>query len=424
MNILLIIGDNINSNSSTNIFNRRIINELSKENDITVIMDFPFDEFEGSCKKENTIGNIKFLSYLNCSIFNGIFKVKIKTLLSLIHKVGLKKNISQIQKYKKKQNGITKNISVTKKIQNKYIEIFHPIFRYKSYWIKTALKFESSEYYDIVISISHPPASHKFMYDLVKNNRIKYGKWVEIWYEAWYQCPQISKETMLVNRYEKKLLQLADFVIYSSEELLKHYKNKYKKIEGKMHYIDLPAEQRACYKSLEAISDFSIGYFGAYYSAVRNIIPLYSVMKSLEYRSIIIGPSDCKLQDNKNIFIRNKKISHSKCVEFEEKVHCLVIIGNSFSEILPGKIYSYCMMEKPIIYILDGTQNSKKYTKKKFGKYNNIYFCENNEDSIRKAIDLVINDLLKGVIYETIDEFSSHKVINKILQICGCETYA
>ena len=39
MRVLMIIGESINANSSTNIFKRILIDEISKNNDTTVIMD-------------------------------------------------------------------------------------------------------------------------------------------------------------------------------------------------------------------------------------------------------------------------------------------------------------------------------------------------------------------------------------------------
>ena len=48
-------------------------------------------------------------------------------------------------------------------------------------------------------------------------------------------------------------------------------------------------------------SQISVGYFGAYKSTVRNILPLYNAAKAKGFKLTICGPSDIQLQSTDNI---------------------------------------------------------------------------------------------------------------------------
>lgn len=145
-------------------------------------------------------------------------------------------------------------------------------------------------------------------------------------------------------------------------------------------------------------------------------MPFYKTICKLNLKSMIVGTSDFKLDSVGNIQVIHGSIPFHECVKLEKEMHCLVIIGNNFSDILPGKIYNYCGMEKPILFILDGTDKGIAFTRKKFEKYKNIYFSSNKINAIENTIKKIINDLDSGIRYEPVDDFSACTVVNTMLK--------
>lgn len=408
MEILVICGD-INGNTiAQNVFNERVILELAKNHHVTVITDSSYNKNCELCVNKDFDKNIEIFSYPDYSNLRGkLIKYKEK-LIAKKQKQGndeQKAEIHVIRKY-------NKNFRYLREMR---INIFHPVYRGKHIWIKKASKFISDIKFHFVISISHSPACHQVAYNLIKRHKIEFEKWIEIWQEPWYQKPRVAKETKLIDFYERKFIKGADFVFFSSEFLKEYFSNKYSSFTDKIDYIDLPADRNPCYKQLEDKKDFTIGYFGAYFSDVRNIIPFYKTITKLNLKSMIVGSSDIKLESDKNIQVIHGSIPFCECVKLEKEMHCLVIIGNHFSDILPGKIYNYCGMEKPILFILDGTDKGIAFTRMKFSKYKNIYFSSNTIHSIENAIEKIITDLDAGTRYEPVDDFSAFNVVNSML---------
>lgn len=400
MNILLIIGQDIDVNSNTNIFKRRLIKELSKKNKVTVLMDYNCNRLKLKSKIEIR-DNVKYISYPMDFRVITFFK-------HLINKKKKNKNAYHIENIGiNHQNG--------HKLFERYIEIVHPIYRYNSKWLKRAFKFKSTEKFDLVISMSHPPVSHQLAFDLIENNHIFCSTWIQLWFEYWYQKPKINSETKLINAYEKKLLSKADHIFYSNKVLSDHYSIKYNSLSNKIHYFDLPSEPIDLYKQLNSAIEFTIGYFGTYDSKIRNIHPLYSAFCKLGNKSYIVGPSDLQLHSKKNLEIINNRIPLKECNNLENKCHCLVILSNYHNNMISGKLYTYGMNGKPILFILDGKEEDQKNIVNEFEKYNNLYFCKNNEQDIINKINIIKEDLLKGMKYTLIDQFKTENVIESIL---------
>lgn len=409
MEILMICGD-INGNTVfQNVFNERVILELAKDYHLTIITDSSYNKNRELCVNKNFGKNIRIFAYPDYSNLRRILKKYKEKFIEEKQRQNIteqKEDIHVIRKYNK----------TFRFMREMRINIFHPVYRGKHIWIKKASKFSTNAKFYLVISISHSPACHQVAYNLIKRHKIEFGKWVQIWQEPWYQKPRVAKETKLIDYYERKFIKAADVVFFSSEFLKEYFSNKYSSFIDKIDYIDLPADRNPSYKQLYDKKEFTIGYFGAYFSDVRNIMPFYKTICKLNLKSMIVGTSDFKLDSVGNIQVIHGSIPFHECVKLEKEMHCLVIIGNNFSDILPGKIYNYCGMEKPILFILDGTDKGIAFTRKKFEKYKNIYFSSNKINAIENTIKKIINDLDSGIRYEPVDDFSACTVVNTMLK--------
>ena len=89
-------------------------------------------------------------------------------------------------------------------------------------------------------------------------------------------------------------------------------------------------------------------------------------------------------------------------------VHLCNLHGGQF----PGEIYHYCSTTKPILFILDGTQEEQEILKAYSLQFNRFYFCQNNVDSICDTINAICTDNKE---WEKLDAFAPQKVVHQLL---------
>ena len=158
----------------------------------------------------------------------------------------------------------------------------------------------------------------------------------------------------------------------------------------------------------------SFGYFGDYYSQTRNLRPFYEALNESGYEGYIYGDSNLQLPSTELITVSNR-VTLDKLEQIQSKTSVLVHLCNLKGGQIPGKIYHYSATEKPILFILDGTEDEQKIIQNFFSQYNRYYFCKNSKESILKAIIDIHQHYsqYKGVV---IDAFSPKNIIQNILQ--------
>ena len=410
MRVLMIIGESINANSSTNIFKRILIDEISKNNDTTVIMD------NNSQEVSKVVGYVK----------NGTTFIEFSRLLPVerifgrfLNKKNYSKNINKEINTKYKQN--KSHIKLAKKLLNrlykKHIEICYPKYRYYTKWVQRATNYTSSMNFDVIMSVSHPPASHKVAADIILKGNVKYKKWIQVWFEPWFQVPFKKNKTKLIIEEERFLLKLADVVFYVNPIYFNKQKLIFPEYISKIQCIDLPV---VINKKAETIQyslkpqSVSVGYFGNYYSSIRNIEPFYkSIQKMDNVNFLIIGDSDLVLKPTNNLIIKSR-VNHDQIQRYESQVDVLIILSN-LSDQIPGKVYNYSSSNKYVLFILDGNYQTKRDLKKYFGQYNRYVFCENNEDDIKEKLRDIIDGNYSYVKNGPIQKFRASNIVNTLL---------
>lgn len=310
-----------------------------------------------------------------------------------------------------KSNDLDKKSSEIKAFFGKVArKIYHRVFPFDKTYFKVN-KIELSniryKYYDVIISDSDPKTSHVACKTLISKG-LKYGKWVEYWGDP--LAADITVKTIYPKTFlkyiEQRLFDKADKIVYTSPFTLEDQKKAFTSFSDKMFYVptgylehkifELPKEGKAI-----------VTYTGAYYSTVRNIIPLYEACKELDQvKCIITGDTDLKLPKASNIEIQSRGPA-----DYELKISSLIVcIMNQEGCQIPGKLYHCAGTNKKILVILDG--DNIEETQLFIQQWNRFYYCLNNKDDIKEAIKRIIADKQE---WSPLKEFAPDVVANSLI---------
>lgn len=247
--------------------------------------------------------------------------------------------------------------------------------------------------YDLIISSSDPKSSHLLVEELINKKKVDYTTWIQYWGDPFLIDININTKLpkFLIKKEEKRLISLADKVIYVSPFTLKKQKDIYKEYDYKLDFLPIPYIEKK-YKYTGGLNDYIVGYFGDYYSRDRNILPLINSIPDLNIKLRIFGYSNINLKENNSIKV-NGRISYEKVKEEQLKVNLLVCLCNLNGTQIPGKLYHYAATDIPILVILDG--ENKFGISEYLEKFDRFEFCDNNVDSIQKKIRYIMKSKKK-----------------------------
>lgn len=246
--------------------------------------------------------------------------------------------------------------------------------------------------YEYIISVSDPKTSHIALIELLKRG-ISAKKIIEYWGDPLYGDITLKSAytPKTMKRIESDLLRPADSIFYTSPFTVRKEKELYPEFASKMFFTPTPSIIHHDNNQLKhkTNADFKIGYFGDYFTKVRNIAPLYNAMKNEEMKQMylyIIGDSDIKLENRDNTEV----LARRDVKQYEQDVDLLVCILNSRGTQIPGKIYYCASTFKPVLIIIDGDDQSSM--KEFLLSFNRFYLCDNNEESIKAALIKIKED--------------------------------
>lgn len=266
-----------------------------------------------------------------------------------------------------------------------------PVYPLERHWLKNGLRFKSDTQYDLLISNSSPAASHRLAAELIRRKQIKCHRWIQIWEDPWFY-DIYGGNNELIKKEEHNLLRRARKIYYVSPLTLMYQKQFFPDCARKMDCIPLP-----CYvfanKNVEQseVIPNSFGYFGDYFQDARNLKPFYEALSELGFTGFIYGDSDLDLHSTAKICV-SERVTLDVLEGVQDKTQILVHLSNLKGGQIPGKIYHYSATDKPVLFILDGTEEEKRVLKEYFGKFDRYYFCENTSEDIKRTMQIIIKD--------------------------------
>ena len=402
MDVLYITGANLTKNTSANMSHNAFVQGLL-DNGCNVQIIMESDSWGNKDSVLRCFGSIKYHEYQSLS-----FIERIKQRISYESSKDVNSNIFI------NEDELSTKISIKNKIRNLLKKIFYYFKKDKLYpldetWIKKASRFKSDKKYDLIVSNSSPAASHKLADLLIRNRKIKTNRWIQIWEDPWYY-DLYGGHTLVEKEEEHFLLRQASEVYYVSPLTLMYQKKYFADCADKMKCVTLPFfeyEEQGAEKPIQG----SFGYFGDYYSVTRNLEPFYNALKESEYKGFIYGDNDLCLRPTENIEVSGR-VTLDVLSEIQRQTEVLVHLSNLKGGQIPGKIYHYSATRKPILFILDGTEDEKRELFRFFSKFDRYYFCENNEEDIFSTMRKIINE---RKVFEPIKEFSPKEIVRKII---------
>lgn len=266
-----------------------------------------------------------------------------------------------------------------------------------------------SREYDYIISVSDPKTTHIAAERLISQG-LKAGKWIQYWGDP-FAC-DITKKNIYprfwLKRIEKKLFSSCDKIVYTSPFTLREQQRMYPAYADKMIMTPTAYITPKVYKH-SSDEKYTVGYFGAYPSNIRNILPFYNACVGLgdEIRAFIQGNSDIQLAETENVSV----MPRGDAREYEAQTDLFVCVLNSKGTQIPGKIYHYAAVNRPILVIMDG--DAREEMTEYLESFNRYIICDNDEKSITEAIMKIKSENLT---YEPSEKLSSEYVAGVIIE--------
>ncbi|MBR2501513.1 MAG: hypothetical protein IKB68_03415 [Rikenellaceae bacterium] len=409
MKVLYVTATCLTKNTSANMSHNGYVQGLL-ENDADLDIIMASDSWGEADNKLKRWESVRYFEYESVSVADKL-RDRIK---KFIPSPPIAPAVTSTPAQPESQNNAKSRFSIRSLAKKVFYTIFKPdpVYPLNATWLKNASKFVSNVEYDLVVSNSSPSASHKLVGILAENGQISFKRWVQIWEDPWYH-DLYGGHSEQIKQEEHNLLRVGQEIYYVSP-LTTHYQKKFfADCADKMNSIPLPflafGEDKGGIDS-----EISFGYFGDYYSHTRNLQPFYDAIRTTKSKCYIYGDSDLNLISQNKIVVSGR-VTLDKLEKVQNQTSILVHLCNLRGGQIPGKIYHYSATTKPILFILDGTDEEKQIIKEFFAKYNRYYFCDNNQQDIERAItDLIQNyDQNRGHIVE---EFCPKKVVAQLFQ--------
>ena len=281
-------------------------------------------------------------------------------------------------------------------------------------FVRKAQAFRSEEEYDYILSISTPVTSHLLAHNLLKAGRIKGKHWIQIWEDPWYTDAYGFNGKDRIYREEKRLLSFAEKICYVSPLTLENQKRLYPESSDKMYWQPLPFYYKAEKTKADYVKN-RYGYFGDYAPAARNLQPFYEAAKQTGIEVNICGNPSNLFAPTEAIHI-HPRLPLQQLKPIEDSTNVLIFLCNRKGGQIPGKIYQYSATDKTILFIMDGTEDEQAVLKDYFGKFNRYVFCQNTAEDIARTIREIESGNLGAVKNEPIEAFNPTVTIENILK--------
>lgn len=263
-----------------------------------------------------------------------------------------------------------------------------------------------STQYEYIIAVSDPKTTHIAARELIRQG-LAYNKLIEYWGDPLYGDITLKSiyPGFVYKWVEKRLLRIADRIVYTSPFTLEQEQRTYPMLADRMIYSPTAYLEEKILPKHEGT--YTIGYYGAYPSNVRNILPLYHACSQMNgtVKLIIVGNSDLSLDETENIEIHPR----GDISRFEAETDLFVCILNSSGTQIPGKLYHYAAYNRPVLVIEDGeyAKEMRDYIR----SFNRYYTCKNEVADIEKSIKQIMKSNVQWRPFAAMDTLHVIKTI-------------
>lgn len=242
-----------------------------------------------------------------------------------------------------------------------------------------------NEFYDVVLSLSDPNASHLFAKRLLKQKKVKYGRWIQHWgdpitgdFTRNYWWPD-----RFIKWFERIFIRWADksvFVTPFTQELLQ---KEHPRLKHKIDFAPLPAEMLPVVE-IEKSDKLRISYLGDYNPRIRNLKPLYEACANKDNIQLIMAGHGPQYPECNNVKIL-PRIPQQQAQEIENNSDVIACVCNLTGCMIPGKITYKASTNKNILVALeDDNYDAMKAYFESYGRY---VICRNTVESITEALE-------------------------------------
>lgn len=272
--------------------------------------------------------------------------------------------------------------------------------------------------YSLVISSSDPKVSHIIAAKLLKKLSTK-PRWIQYWGDPWLQDITLrgAWKKRIIRFLEKKLLSYADKIVYASPLTLEKQRELYPEYAEKMTYAHQATERVILTPKLvhSTRRTFVVSYVGDYNPRIRQLRPFVeAAMFFADVKFKIVGSGKLEGTIPENIELIQKRLPLDRVRELELETDVFFAVCNKKGTQIPAKIYYLAgYLNKPIIVALDGEyKESLKTFLERFDRY---IVCDNETESIRKALMEALKHAEKGTTFELKDELKPETMVLRII---------
>lgn len=222
---------------------------------------------------------------------------------------------------------------------------------------------------------------------------------------------EYSIKRLILKLIERNLHRSADKIVYGTESLFNAEIEIFPRLKNKAtacRVSFMPEAVSVNYNNPVPV----FGYFGNYYTKIRNLKPLYDAFNNIDKAKLVIcGSSDMNFQSTDNISILDR-VPQNQVEEFEKNINIEICVLNTVGVQIPGKIFYHTNTNKQILVITDGPK--KNEIERELKESNRFIFCENNTLEIQNAVNKIISGELKAYQYD-VDFYSPATVCRQII---------
>ena len=212
--------------------------------------------------------------------------------------------------------------------------------------------------FNYILTSSDPKSAHLVLLNRHFRRQLRgvNTRIIQYWGDPWFDDITVPRNPISYI-FERFMLSQADIIIYNSRSTLKRQKILFPKFAYKMLYLSRGVDESV--HTLPDSAKFQIKrlpkilYAGDYVSSIRNIEPLCTAASELGVPFEVIGNGNVSQQSFPEVHFSPRRPALDLQRNFDEADVLFVILNRKGGQI-PGKIFDYASVPKPVCVLCEG----------------------------------------------------------------------